>query len=179
MKTAFVELPSLMGSALDVLDKGKAMSQHCPALASHFERLSAVVAYFEQVPNVTLHMDLSDLRGYQYHTGLIFTAYLAEQKLIPIARGGRYDDIGSVFGACKPATGFSLDLRSALDWLPTPAALTREVVYAPIEPDTALAEAVSALRAKGVVVKRFNTVDALPDDAQKLVCEAGEWRRKK
>ncbi|WP_019896467.1 ATP phosphoribosyltransferase regulatory subunit [Hydrogenovibrio halophilus] len=174
---AFEQLPSLMGEAADVLTQADELAGFCPSLTSHFERLAAVVTHFEAVPGVQLHMDLSDLRGYQYHTGLIFTAYLARQKLIPIARGGRYDDIGSVFGACKPATGFSLDLRSALDWLPEPTSLTRPVVYAPLASDPALTQAVDELRADGVVVKRFYEASDLPAEAEQLVCEAGKWQR--
>lgn len=76
------------------------------------------VAYLQQLaaavqlrfPNVTLYFDLAELRGYQYHTGVVFAA-LTPAFGQPIAKGGRYDDIGRVFGRARPATGFSADLK--------------------------------------------------------------------
>ncbi|MDP6191167.1 MAG: ATP phosphoribosyltransferase regulatory subunit, partial [Gammaproteobacteria bacterium] len=60
--------------------------------------------------SVTLYFDLAELRGYQYHTGVVFAA-LTPAFGQPIAKGGRYDDIGRVFGRARPATGFSADLK--------------------------------------------------------------------
>jgi len=58
----------------------------------------------------TLAFDLADLRGYHYHTGMVFAAYTRGSSTA-IALGGRYDEIGKAFGRARPATGFSLDLR--------------------------------------------------------------------
>ncbi|MEN8176874.1 MAG: ATP phosphoribosyltransferase regulatory subunit, partial [Pseudomonadota bacterium] len=73
-----------------------------------------------QRPDVNIHYDLAELRAYQYQTGMVFAAFVPGHGT-EIARGGRYDDIGRAFGRARPATGFSADLRSALQLLPEPA----------------------------------------------------------
>jgi ATP phosphoribosyltransferase regulatory subunit len=55
--------------------------------------------------------DLAELRGYHYHSGVVFDAY-CEGVAGAVARGGRYDEVGKAFGRARPATGFSIDLRS-------------------------------------------------------------------
>ena len=55
--------------------------------------------------------DLAELRGYHYHSGVVFDAY-CDGVTGPVARGGRYDEVGKAFGRARPATGFSIDLRS-------------------------------------------------------------------
>ena len=64
--------------------------------------------------------DLADLRGYHYHSGVVFAAYGAESPAA-LALGGRYDRVGEAFGRARPATGFSLDLRELAWHLPAPA----------------------------------------------------------
>lgn len=66
-----------------------------------------------QFPLLPIHFDLAELRGYHYHTGIVFAA-LVPGKGREIALGGRYDDIGQVFGRARPATGFSADLKTLL-----------------------------------------------------------------
>lgn len=61
-------------------------------------------------PDVQVHFDLAELRGYHYHTGVVFAAYTPGLGT-ELARGGRYDDIGRVFGRARPACGFSADLK--------------------------------------------------------------------
>jgi ATP phosphoribosyltransferase regulatory subunit len=55
--------------------------------------------------------DLAELRGYHYHSGVVFDAY-CDGVPGAVARGGRYDEVGKAFGRARPATGFSIDLRS-------------------------------------------------------------------
>ncbi|MDX1604554.1 MAG: ATP phosphoribosyltransferase regulatory subunit, partial [Candidatus Competibacterales bacterium] len=75
------------------------------------DTLRQTIAALEQRhPGLPLHVDLAELRGYQYHTGLVFAVYIPGQGQ-EIARGGRYDRIGEVFGRARPATGFSADLK--------------------------------------------------------------------
>jgi ATP phosphoribosyltransferase regulatory subunit len=65
--------------------------------------------------SLPVSLDLAELRGYHYHTGVVFDAYCdggAGAASQPIARGGRYDEVGKAFGRARPATGFSIDLRS-------------------------------------------------------------------
>src|SRR4029450_762064 len=56
-------------------------------------------------------VDLAELRGYHYHSGVVFDAY-CDGVTGAVARGGRYDEVGKAFGRARPATGFSIDLRS-------------------------------------------------------------------
>jgi len=121
------------------------------------EYLKQAVALLKQrISDVAINFDLSELRGFHYHTGLLFAAYtLGEGQ--EIARGGRYDDIGKVFGRARPATGFSTDLKTLLNLSRYEAqALNSNAIYAPSLPsneDTSgLWEAVSALRANGETV---------------------------
>src|SRR4029079_9600798 len=94
--------------------------------------------------------DLAELRGYHYHSGVVFAAYTGGHPNA-IALGGRYDEVGKAFGRARPATGFSLDLRelSAL----TAAALPAHGILAPYAPqDDTLRQAIDRLRDGGEVV---------------------------
>lgn len=110
-KTIFSLLPRLYGEA-SVLDKADQLFGHVSADVSdaigYLRDLAAAVT--ERFPGVTLYFDLAELRGYEYHTGVVFAA-LTPAFGQAIAKGGRYDDIGKVFGRARPATGFSADLK--------------------------------------------------------------------
>lgn len=111
-----------------------------------------------QLDNVTLHFDLAELRGYNYHTGAVFAAFVPGQGSA-VAKGGRYDDIGRVFGRARPATGFSTDLKTLLSLSRAqPAPLGG--IFAPAEQDSALRDKIAALRQQGERV-----VCALPGQA--------------
>jgi len=107
----------------------------------------------QRLPEVTLHFDLAELRGYQYQTGVVFAAFVADRGQ-EIARGGRYDDIGKVFGVARPATGFSTDLRSLMELGNRVWSKPAGGILAPAEDDAALTEKVAALRAAGEIVVR-------------------------
>ena len=98
-----------------------------------------------------MSIDLADLRGYQYHTGVMFAAYVADLAQ-PIARGGRYDQVGAAFGRARPATGFSLDLLTLASISRAPA--LRPAIRAPWLSDAALLAQISQLRLAGEVVIR-------------------------
>ncbi|NKF22509.1 ATP phosphoribosyltransferase regulatory subunit [Solimonas marina] len=66
-----------------------------------------------EMPKLPIHLDLAELRGYRYHTGMVFAAFVSGHGR-EIARGGRYDGVGAEFGAARPATGFSADLNELL-----------------------------------------------------------------
>jgi ATP phosphoribosyltransferase regulatory subunit len=106
-----------------------------------------------------MSFDLAELRGYHYHSGVVFDAY-CEGVSGAIARGGRYDEVGSAFGRSRPATGFSIDLR-ALAGAAAPAA-RRAPILAPCNGrDPALAAKIAALRAAGETV-----IEELPGHAR-------------
>jgi ATP phosphoribosyltransferase regulatory subunit len=98
---------------------------------------------------VGVSFDLSELRGYHYHSGMVFAAY-AQGCAGPLALGGRYDEVGSVFGRARPATGFSLDLRGVVTALPL--AELQKGILAPYSADVNLLTKIDALRASGQIV---------------------------
>ncbi|VAX05644.1 ATP phosphoribosyltransferase regulatory subunit [hydrothermal vent metagenome] len=103
-------------------------------------------------PELNLHFDLAELRGYHYHTGVVFAAYIAGRGLA-VAQGGRYDDIGEVFGCARPATGFSTDLKILIETLPQTAE-TQGAIFAPADNDVELLRLIKELRAQGESVVR-------------------------
>ncbi len=111
-------------------------------------------------PELTLHFDLAELRGYRYHTGVVFAALVPGHGEV-VARGGRYDDLGRFFGRARPATGFSADLRTLL-WLGDAEATVRSDsgIFAPADDDPALCAMVRELRSSGERV-----IHALPGQA--------------
>ncbi len=119
------------------------------ACLDHLEVLAERLAQLE--PQVTLHVDLAELRGYRYHTGVVFAAYSPGVGR-ELARGGRYDDVGAAFGRARPATGFSTDLRSLCELRPTAHGPGPGGIFVAAE-DVADAEAeIQALRAGGARV---------------------------
>lgn len=107
----FVALLKLQGS-IDQIEQAHELLPSSPQISAALEQLERVIAHMQREhPDVLLHIDLADVFGYRYHTGLKFSAYL-EGRGRPIAKGGRYDRIGEQFGHARPATGFSADLKS-------------------------------------------------------------------
>ncbi|MDX3905392.1 MAG: ATP phosphoribosyltransferase regulatory subunit [Pigmentiphaga sp.] len=155
-------LPTLYGE-LDVLEQAR---QVLPALPAIRQALDMLASLANTLPDVDIGVDLADVRSFHYHTGVVFAVY-CDGWPNAVVRGGRYDDIGRVFGRARPATGFSLDLRE-LAGLLEPAKAS-SAVRAPwgLEPD--LVEAVRALRAAGQIV-----VQILPGhehDQQEFICD--------
>ena len=102
------KLPGLRGDAT-VIEQARASLEMTSGVSSALGRLDMVIAAIQQThPDINIHVDLSELRGYRYHTGMLFGLYDMAGK--ELARGGRYDDIGEAFGHSRPATGFSGDL---------------------------------------------------------------------
>ena len=131
----------------------------------------------KQRPDIQLHFDLAELRGFNYHTGVVFAAYLPGQGSA-IAQGGRYDDIGKVFGRARSATGFSADLR-ALAVLGAKDTVSSQGIFAPACDDAGLWQTIRALRNAGERV-----IAALPGQntgAREAACDRelklhnGEW----
>ena len=171
-------LPTLLGGA-DVLPRAREQLAGAPAAvtAALDELEETADRVRRQVPGVTLGFDLAELRGYNYHTGTVFSAY-AEDHGSAVARGGRYDDIGGAFGRARPATGFDADLKVLADLAPEPVAQTRRTVLAPAEDGLegeqrdALWVAVAALRDEGVRV--VSTASAM-EVTERLVWRDGCW----
>ena len=105
-RDALLLLPELYGGA-EVLETAE---KRLPRLAEVSKALTTLRALAKACP-VPISFDLAELRGYHYHSGVVFDAYCAG-AIGPVARGGRYDEVGKAFGRARPATGFSIDLRS-------------------------------------------------------------------
>jgi ATP phosphoribosyltransferase regulatory subunit len=105
-RAALLLLPELYGGA-EVL---RLAEKKLPAIPAVTRALATLRALAKACP-VPASLDLAELRGYHYHSGAVFDAY-CEGVSGAVARGGRYDEVGKAFGRARPATGFSIDLRS-------------------------------------------------------------------
>ncbi len=142
---AFSLLPRLYGGR-EVLTVAREKLPELSAVSAALDELQAVCDAF---PNQKVHIDLSELRVDNYHTGLLYAAY-GSNRHDAVARGGRYDGLGGYFGRARPAAGFSFDLRSFIGRLP---AIGREsVVAVDVKDMPAAQEAVDALREQGQCV---------------------------
>ncbi|MDR3299320.1 MAG: ATP phosphoribosyltransferase regulatory subunit [Candidatus Accumulibacter sp.] len=170
-RSALLSLPELYGS-VELLDLA---SSKLPPLPPILAALDTLRILRHALPEQPLSFDLADLRGYNYHNGVVFSAY-AHGFSCAIAQGGRYDGVGQAFGRARPATGFSLDLR-AIESL-TNSEKAAGAVLAPCTKDEALAARIAALRDAGTIV-----VESLPGETsgegplcdRRLVQENGRW----
>jgi len=103
---------------IEVLDRARELMTAVPGAAlTALDSLSEIAQRLSmRFPELDLHFDLAELHGYNYHTGLVFAAYVPGCGQA-VANGGRYDDIGRVFGRARPTTGFNTDLKILLDLL--------------------------------------------------------------
>jgi ATP phosphoribosyltransferase regulatory subunit len=147
-REALLALPGLYGGA-DVLDRArKALPDH-PEIRAALAGLKALSEELRDVARIRC-FDLAELRGYRYHSGVVFAAY-AEGAPNALAWGGRYDEVGKAFGRARAATGFNMDLRELAAAHPDGA--VRPGILAPYAPrDAVLQKSVNALRARGEVV---------------------------
>ena len=171
-REALLLLPELYGGR-EVLALAARRLPPIPALKRALSTLRALA----RACAVPASFDLAELRGYHYHSGVVFDAY-CEGVTGAVARGGRYDEVGKAFGRPRPATGFSIDLRELADAAaPLPP---REPILAPCaNGNTKLAAKIEALRRAGEVV-----IEELPGHARyrkelgctrRLVRKRGRW----
>jgi ATP phosphoribosyltransferase regulatory subunit len=131
----------------------------------YLQRVTELVA--QRLPDCSLNFDLAELRGYHYHTGIMFAAYVPGNGQ-GIAFGGRYDAIGSAFGRARPATGFSTDLKNLLR-LSSNSMPVQSGIFAPHDKDPAQLKMIDELRQQGEIV-----ICELPDqtgNAQAMGCD--------
>lgn len=145
---------AMLNGGLDVLDEARArLARADHVVLDAIDEMQRVAeAVLRRHPGIELHVDLAELRGYRYKTGIVFAAYVAGYGQ-EVARGGRYDDIGRVFGRARPATGFSTDLR-VLARLSVDGHRRAGAIFAPAQGDAALDERICELRAQGERVIR-------------------------
>lgn len=134
----------------------------------------------ERIPGASLYFDLAELRGYNYHTGIVFAAFVPGHGQ-EVARGGRYDDIGRVFGRARPATGFSADLKTLIRLSGADAAAwTSPAIRAPWSSEGALLDKIGQLRAAGErVIQELPGQGGSAGEAgcdRELVLKDGTWQ---
>lgn len=148
VKSDLCALTGLFGG-VEVIDQARQVLAPSAELTAALDSLAWLAA---QVSGMSVSIDLADLRGYAYYTGMRFAMFArgTQGEAVELARGGRYDEVGAVFGRKRPAVGFSLDIKelvSAVAIRPLQAA-----VKAPWGTDPALREAIGQLRSAGHTV---------------------------
>lgn len=144
---ALMALTQLYGRADEVLARARKILPATAEIGKALQELQQAAANLQPLADVGI--DLAELRGYHYHSGMVFAAYHAGSH-DAIALGGRYDDLGESFGRARAATGFSMDLRQLYSLLPAQA-MTKGIL-APNSKDPALAESIALLRGQGHAV---------------------------
>ena len=182
MKTMLAGLPSLNGGK-EVFTKARALLTDADTsvkdAVDYLEKTAELMLqrFADKLSESKVHFDLSELQGYHYKTGVVFAAFVPQLGQA-IARGGRYDDIGRVFGRARAATGFSTDLK-ILNQLSGKQFDLPERIFAPIGVDQSV---VASLRADGIIV-----IEQLPGqetDAEAMGCSKelclldGQWQVK-
>lgn len=171
---AVLALPELYGS-VEIITRARDLLPDLPAVRVALDELQRAADSLSGKVD-SIGVDLAELRGYHYHSGMVFAAYHAGSH-DAIALGGRYDDLGKVFGRARPATGFSMDLRQLHGLLPKQT--LPKTICAPHRQDKSLDATIATLRAQGEIV-----VVALPGDMalheelncdRELVQRDGQW----
>ena len=191
LHTMLSSLANLNGG-VDVLDQARAiLNSSSNSVKQALTELEEVAQQLMQTrPEVKLHFDLSELRGYDYQSGIVFAVFVQGYGY-EVARGGRYDNIAKVFGRSRPATGFSIDLKILANLAPDPGLLTsKKPIFAPCEvpgedaqgQKESLQDMVLALRKMGEQV--ICELPGQEGDAASMGCdrilvnEEGEWEIK-
>lgn len=162
-REALLHLTELNGDEA-VLAKAAKVLPATPAIVDALQNLQLVAEALQDM-DVSVSFDLSELRGYHYHSGIVFAAYAKGYKG-PLALGGRYDEVGQAFGRARPATGFSLDLRGVVTAL-SPA-VAEQVIFAPALADEVLSDKIESLRQQGHVV--IQELPGVQSDMSELNC---------
>lgn len=174
-REALCRLTELNGDASMLVEAAKSLPKTAE-ITQALNELTQVATALADL-GVGLSFDLSELRGYHYHSGMVFAAY-AQGCSGPLAFGGRYDEVGQAFGRARAATGFSLDLRGLVKALP--AKVVKKGILAPYGNESSLINKINSLRDSGERV-----IQDLPGQERhkqelncdrKLVNQAGEWQ---
>ncbi|NJM33161.1 MAG: ATP phosphoribosyltransferase regulatory subunit [Limnobacter sp.] len=136
-------------------------------LQALLEGLKDSVGQDTQAGLPALMMDLADLASFDYHSGLVFSAY-TELSPNPILRGGRYDHVGKVYGRARAATGFSVDLRELVSLKPV-RTVAKPAIRAPWKQEPALSRAIRQLREAGEVV--VQSIPQCQAEEEEFVCD--------
>ncbi len=163
-REALLHLTELNGDQ-SILALAAKLLPSTPAIKQALYSLEKVANGLQDL-GVSVSFDLSELRGYHYHSGIVFAAYAQGYKG-PLALGGRYDEVGQAFGRARPATGFSLDLRGVVTALQP--AQSEMAIFAPAIDDSTLTAKIDALRAEGYMV--IQELPGIESDFSELNCD--------
>jgi ATP phosphoribosyltransferase regulatory subunit len=144
-RDALLALPSLYGE-VEVITRARKILPQLPGIKQALDELDSLI---KLAGAASVTVDLADLRGYHYHSGAMFAAYVPGLPNA-VARGGRYDQVGEAFGRARPATGFSMDLRELARLMP--GAGRKRAIRAPWGTEAALRNKIAELRKTGEVV---------------------------
>ena len=175
VREALLLLPELYGDS-SILTLARRSLPDYPEIRTALDELEVVGEELKSVVD-TLAFDLADLRGYHYHSGMVFAAYTTNCPNA-IALGGRYDDVGKAFGRARPATGFSMDLRE-LSSLVKPDLYPKGILAPYVRGEGALRQTIEQLRNEGQIVvvelpgheSEQNTFNC----DRRLVLQGGVW----
>lgn len=158
-----------LNGGVDVVDTAAQLLADSPTVVREaIQALEALVGLLNsRIPDVGIHIDLAELRGYRYHTGVIFAAYLPGVGR-QVAWGGRYDNIGRQFGRHRAATGFSTDLKNLVGICAREQRQARTRIFAPAGSEKSLLDAITRLRAAGDIV--VQQLPAQIGDARAMGC---------
>lgn len=177
LRAWFDALARLRGDVGVLAEARRVFATASAAVLDAIDELAAVADLVRaRLPDINLYFDLSELRGYHYHTGLVFAAF-APGWGQAVANGGRYDHIGEVFGRARPATGFSTDLKALIALRADDDPPARGAILAPDSGDLELWRAVQALRAGGERVIYALPRQPVPAECDRqLVLRGGRWQ---
>lgn len=182
------DVAAMINALVDLNGHGNVLERAASVLARAGDEVQSALAELTDIAHqleqreqgLQIHFDLSELRGYSYHTGVVFAAYVGQQSQ-EIARGGRYDDIGKCFGTPRPATGFSTDLKklAVLAAERTESSSMQRAIYVPDTSNPEIWAEIRRLRASGeTVVCALSDISprlqALTFDRE-LVMQQGNW----
>ena len=174
----FVLMTSSSGEVDALPSVAKRFSSATEEVRQSIENLASISSILKKrLSGTRLYYDLAALKGQSYHNGLVFSVFMPGSGRA-IASGGRYDDIGKVFGRARPATGFSLDLRTISRHINLPDTDEKNTIHAVYEDDPELFHAVRQLRQQGKrVVYRYD--DDQSDNTDGLISHLlrkdGKW----
>jgi ATP phosphoribosyltransferase regulatory subunit len=182
MRALAAGLPASLGQALQALVQMYGDLSVLSTARTQFAAWPEVLTALDQLAWLASHIDhpvsidLADLRGYAYYSGPRFSVFVPESS-DALVRGGRYDEVGAIFGRKRPAVGFSLDIKALVGLLPHPQ--PQAAIRAPWRDDAGLNAAITELRAQGHTVVCMlpgheSEVDEFDCDRE-LVNSQGVW----
>jgi ATP phosphoribosyltransferase regulatory subunit len=185
LKAALTDVPAVSADLIialaglhgdeQVLDRARDLfSKVAPEALVAVQALEKVAADIRRLyPTLDVYFDLAELRGYHYHTGIVFSAYVPGHGQA-LANGGRYNNVGEVFGRARPATGFATDLKALMGLLAAVLPPDRAISMPECE-DPALQDRAKELRAEGEIVIHSLSTEIDPRCDRQLVQESGVW----